>query len=267
MYFGDKHETNIDDEFNQENNILSGILKMLSKYKLFVIVGLFLIVIVLMIILFVNKKVINYLDLNGEEVITLYQGTDYIEPGFKAYNSKKEELNSLVIIKSTLDTDEVGEYEITYNDKVLNITLTDGILYDSEYKITMSDKIMSEDKYALRYTEYNFTTEIDPEKIFLISVVNDNSVEVEDFSEYRGETINVKAELNAEFPEYTFIAVLKDGDGILVAADIVENDVNAVLSVPDDADANYYVEGLLLDGMDTLSPLAKKQEKKTSLTE
>jgi len=159
------------------------------------------------------------------------------------------------------------EYEITYNDKVLNITLTDGILYDSEYKITMSDKIMSEDKYALRYTEYNFTTEIDPEKIFLISVVNDNSVEVEDFSEYRGETINVKAELNAEFPEYTFIAVLKDGDGILVAADIVENDVNAVLSVPDDADANYYVEGLLLDGMDTLSPLAKKQEKKTSLTE
>jgi len=126
---------------------------------------------------------------------------------------------------------------------------------------------MSEDKYALRYTEYNFTTEIDPEKIFLISVVNDNSVEVEDFSEYRGETINVKAELNAEFPEYTFIAVLKDGDGILVAADIVENDVNAVLSVPDDADANYYVEGLLLDGMDTLSPLAKKQEKKTSLTE
>ena len=114
MYFGDKHETNIDDEFNQENNILSGILKMLSKYKLFVIVGLFLIVIVLMIILFVNKKVINYLDLNGEEVITLYQGTDYIEPGFKAYNSKDEDLNSQVIIKSTLDTDEVGEYEITY---------------------------------------------------------------------------------------------------------------------------------------------------------
>ena len=67
-----------------------------------------------MIILFTNRKVTNYLVLNGEETITIYQDSDYIEAGFEAYNSKKEDITNRVTIKSTLNTNKIGEYEITY---------------------------------------------------------------------------------------------------------------------------------------------------------
>ena len=59
---------------------------------------------------------------NGEENINLYQGSDYIEPGYEAYNSKNEDLTSDVEIVSTLDTDKIGTYEITYT--LNNITKT-----------------------------------------------------------------------------------------------------------------------------------------------
>ena len=115
MYFsGDKNDTNIDDEFKQKKSILLNPKKMTNKVKVFIVSALLVILLVVMIFFFVNREVTNYLVLNGEESITIYQGTDYIEPGFKAYNSKKEDLSSDVDIKSTLNTDKVGEYEIIY---------------------------------------------------------------------------------------------------------------------------------------------------------
>ena len=122
MYFNENNSnTNIDKEFNQEKNNLSHILFLLNKYKLFII-GIVIILIILMIFIILNRKINNYIILTGEENITLYQGTDYIEPGYSAYNSKDKDLTNEVIIKSTLDTSKIGEYKITYT--IRNITKT-----------------------------------------------------------------------------------------------------------------------------------------------
>ena len=115
MYFNsNKSNTNIDDEFQKENNNLSLFVNKILHNKIILFIGIAIVIVAIMLFLFINRKITNYLILNGEENITLYEGSDYIESGFKAYNSKDENLNSQVIIKSTLDTDEVGEYEITY---------------------------------------------------------------------------------------------------------------------------------------------------------
>ena len=114
MYFKDKDNTNIDDEFD-DGNILSKILNILNKYKLIIIIALILIFVIVFILLFSNRKVTNYLALEGEEYITIYQNEDYIEPGYDAYNSKNQQLNNQVKVLTNIDTSKVGEYEITYS--------------------------------------------------------------------------------------------------------------------------------------------------------
>ncbi|MBQ2873537.1 MAG: DUF5011 domain-containing protein [Bacilli bacterium] len=115
MYFNkEKNNTNIDPEF-EEKTILSNIIQLVNNYKFIIIAILVVIIISIIIILFPNKKLITYIDILGEENITIYQGTDYIEQGYKAYNSNGEDLTSEIDIKSTLNINEVGEYEITYS--------------------------------------------------------------------------------------------------------------------------------------------------------
>jgi len=115
MYFNsDKNDTNIDNEFKQQKNILSTSSKKINKYIFLIIIPIIVILLIAMIYFFANRELPTYLTLDGEEIITIYQGSDYIEPGYKAYNSKDEDLSKNVEIKSTLNTDKVGEYEIIY---------------------------------------------------------------------------------------------------------------------------------------------------------
>ena len=119
MYLNSKKsDTNIDKEFKKEKKLSSGIKK--NKVLIFIILAIILVIIMILIFLLNRDK--NYLVLNGDNVITIYQESDYIEQGFKAYTSKNKDLTSSVIIKSTLDTSKVGEYEITYT--LGNITKT-----------------------------------------------------------------------------------------------------------------------------------------------
>ena len=67
-----------------------------------------------MIILFTNRKIEYHLNLLGENNITLYQGSNYIEPGYNASSNKDDNLNSDVEIVSNLDNTTPGEYTITY---------------------------------------------------------------------------------------------------------------------------------------------------------
>ena len=114
MYFNKKNDTNIDDEFRNDN-IFSSIISFLFKYKLIIIISVVIItVLVLVFILFSNRQVSNYLVLEGEELVTIYQGGDYIEPGYNGYNSKNVDLTNDVIIETNLNKDVVGEYEIVY---------------------------------------------------------------------------------------------------------------------------------------------------------
>ena len=111
MYFKDKKNTNIDKEFNNKKTLL----QILNKYKLFILITIIAIILIILIIFFsINKKINNYLILSGDENITLYQGTYYIEPGYNAYDSKNNDLTNEVTIKSNLDTNKIGKYKITY---------------------------------------------------------------------------------------------------------------------------------------------------------
>ena len=77
MYFNKKNSTNIDNEFSSENGSLFNIKDLFSKYKkMFLIVIVMIVLFAVMLLLFSNRKLENYLILNGEEIITIYQGSD-----------------------------------------------------------------------------------------------------------------------------------------------------------------------------------------------
>lgn len=120
MYFHEnKKNTNIDKDFKENKSILLTILEFINKNKIIIIISITILVAIIMIITFTKKnnlisKVENTLVLSGDEIITLYQGNDYIEPGYEAYDSNDNILTSKVIINSNLNINEPGEYEITY---------------------------------------------------------------------------------------------------------------------------------------------------------
>ena len=133
MYFKDKNNTNIDKEFNNNNDVLSSVLSTINKYKIFLIIGLLLIIIIF-IFLLSKPKAINYLELIGDDVVTIYQDADYIEPGYKAYNSRNEDLISNVIVESNVNNDVIGEYKITYTlGKIVKTRIINVIEKPKEY--------------------------------------------------------------------------------------------------------------------------------------
>ena len=118
MYFNKKGDTNIDNEFPKQN-IFSNLLK--DRKKLFIGVGI-IILFILGIVLFVCREPTNYLELLGDNKVTIYLGADYIEPGYKAYNSRDEDLFGEVLIDSNVNNNVIGEYEITYTLGELSYT-------------------------------------------------------------------------------------------------------------------------------------------------
>jgi len=54
------------------------------------------------------------LTLTGSSSITLKQGTEYIEPGFKATDCNGKDITSKVTVQSTLNINKAGTYKITY---------------------------------------------------------------------------------------------------------------------------------------------------------
>ena len=115
MYFKDRNDTNIDEEFD-DGNLFSKIVRFIYNYKKIFIIGLIVfIILVVGIIMVYNSNITNYLYLNGEDNMYIYIGSDYIEPGYVAYNSKKEDLSNEVKVVSNLNNDKVGVYEITYS--------------------------------------------------------------------------------------------------------------------------------------------------------
>jgi len=126
MFFKDREDTNIDNDFkNNDNNKLK---KFLFNNKVVLCIILFVIIFIICFLIFFNNK--NYenfkLNLIGEDIVTIYQGDDYIEPGYKAFNSKNENFNDKVKVNSNLNVKLVGEYEISY--KIGNIVKTRKII-------------------------------------------------------------------------------------------------------------------------------------------
>ena len=113
MYFNEnKENTNIDSEFNTKKGFD------LAAYKLpLIIIGaILLLIIIILIALALGKKKTNYfIVLEGEENITIYQGATYNEPGYSAMDNRNNDYTSSVTVKSNLDAEAVGSYEIIYS--------------------------------------------------------------------------------------------------------------------------------------------------------
>ena len=54
------------------------------------------------------------LELQGKENITLYVGEEYQEPGYKVYDNCDEDLESKVIVEGSVDSSQIGTYELFY---------------------------------------------------------------------------------------------------------------------------------------------------------
>lgn len=132
MYFKEKEDTNIDKEFEKNKKSGFSLKNIPSKY--FIIGGIIIfaiIAIIVIILLLTGNK--NTIELIGEEKIIITKDSDYIEPGYKAYDKKKNDITNQVQITSNVDTSKVGEYEILYSvngiTEVRYVTVTEGDTY------------------------------------------------------------------------------------------------------------------------------------------
>ena len=119
MYFNEKEETNIDHQFEDEN-----------KFSL------------------KNLKPVHWI-IAGIVLLTITIGSQYIEPGYNAYDRKNNDVSSQVEITSNVDTSKIGEYEVVYTidgiTKVRYVTVDEGsthihLLGDKNMFLKVGDK-------------------------------------------------------------------------------------------------------------------------------
>ena len=111
MYFKEKGNTNIDSEFN--NNKFD-----IKKFKVpLIIFGIVIILIIGILALFnINKGSLSdmvvdyYLTLEGEELITIYRGDKYVEPGYIGRDNKGNDLTNEVVVSSNINSSIVGDF-------------------------------------------------------------------------------------------------------------------------------------------------------------
>lgn len=103
MYFNDRNATND----NKKKNF--------SVKKIIIIVLVFLFLLIGFLVFFLNKNSTKYtLTLNGDKDMLIYQDSVYEDPGYKAYDSKGNDLSSSVMVTGNVDSSIVGEYTIVY---------------------------------------------------------------------------------------------------------------------------------------------------------
>ena len=97
-------------------------MEFIKKNKYYIIFGvIFLIGIALIFIgsnarsnVVVNDK-LYYIELLGDNKITIYEGEEYIEPGFRGYDEDNTELTSSVKVTNNINKDVPGTYKVIYS--------------------------------------------------------------------------------------------------------------------------------------------------------
>ena len=128
MYFNEKEETNIDHHFKNENKFSLKNIKPIY----WIIAGVVLLVAIIVIIVFLMGDKYT-IELIGEEKITVTIGSQYVEPGYSAYDRKNSDVTSQVEITSNVDTSKIGEYKVIYTidgiTKTRYVTVDEGRTY------------------------------------------------------------------------------------------------------------------------------------------
>lgn len=116
MYFKEKDNTNIDEEFQGKKQFD------IQKYKpLILIVGGIIVLFVVVFIMFsltkkepIEEKITYDIQLNGNRDVNITLGNDYIESGYTAYDSNGNDVTDRVTVSSNIKVNELGTYEISY---------------------------------------------------------------------------------------------------------------------------------------------------------
>ena len=119
MYFKEKENTNIDEEFQGKQGFD------FQKYKPIIIIGGgVLLLLIIVIVAFSLKKpapeptpnveVTYTLEIIGDENVIITLGNDYMELGYKAVDNNGTDVTDQVKVNSNIKVNELGNYEIIY---------------------------------------------------------------------------------------------------------------------------------------------------------
>ena len=219
MYFsGRKKDTNIDSEFEKDKkfkfnlNFNFDILQNKRNQYIAIALGAFLLLILLIIIWPKGAK--KFLVLNGNADIVIYQDSDYIDPGYAAYDKKGKDLSTDVIIDGIVDTSVAGEYEITYKlnniVKTRNVTVLSNDNNHVTYLMLHGDKIMYL-KQGEEYVDPGYTV-IDSSTPNLVNnVIVDGYVDTNTTGTYKL-TYSVTNDLGVRLTDTRMVIVLGTSD-------------------------------------------------------
>lgn len=179
MVFFDRNNSD-DDE-----NVGKG--SILDKFKInpSIICGIIsLVLIVVGIIIYSANNVDYYLVINGADNISIYLNNEYSELGYTAYDSKGNDLTSRVVVKSNLNTNVVGDYQISYTIgnivKVRYVSVIEG--GKTELKLKGEDRV-----YLLvgsSYTEAGYQAVDTVDGDITGKVITNNNINIDRPGEY-----------------------------------------------------------------------------------
>ena len=101
-------------------------MEFINKYKYYLIFGMIFIIGIIVLIIGVNSRknidivdnyTLYYIELFGDNKITIYQGEEYIELGYRGYDDSNNDLTDKVEVTNNINTDTVGTYKVIYSLK------------------------------------------------------------------------------------------------------------------------------------------------------
>ena len=127
--------------------------------------------------------------LQGDNPLIVYQEDEYVEPGFIAYNYLNKDKTELVNIKNNVNTNVIGEYEVTYiiqnffkkNKVIRKVNVVENPLKDVEF--TLKGKNKMEIERTKKYVEPGVNV-ISDKGDFTKNVTITNNVDVNKVGRY-----------------------------------------------------------------------------------
>lgn len=176
MYFHNRETIKV----RKTNNILSTIF----KYKLFMIIGVILVIFMPLIVFLLGKREIfaiynndKYMDsFNSNETVALYLNTynddidiyvnvgeEYVEPGYQVFSMNGEDFYDNVLVSGDVDTSKEGTYKLTYS-----LMDDDDVLVSKSRNVVVID----EPKNLIDTSHYSYNNGINNADVVSIDVSN-----------------------------------------------------------------------------------------------
>ena len=117
MYFKDKIDTDIDDEFESKHKFninFKNININIDKKSILIFGVCFLLIIIGIILMNIKNRESYFIELSGDDLIMIYKDNDFIDPGYSARNNKGVDLTNKVVVNSNVNTEVLGDYEVIY---------------------------------------------------------------------------------------------------------------------------------------------------------